>query len=216
MINLSKNQIVIIGVVCTIVILVIGYYIYTIINQNDYEEIETISKNTNIVENNEQDIKTEEENIIVHIAGQVKKPGIVKIKNGARIADIIEAGGGLTEQADITNINLAYIVEDGQKISIPSKQENTQEIEHITTDSGKNIIKENFTSQEQDKKTIIDINKATVQELQQLQGIGESTAQKIIEYRKKNGNFKQKEDIKNVSGIGEAKYETIKENIKVK
>lgn len=216
MINLSRNQIIIIGIVCTIIISVIGYYIYTITNQNNYEELETISENTNVTENNKENTNTEEETIIVHIAGQIKKPGIVKIKDGARIADIIEAGGGLTEQADITNINLAYIVEDGQKISIPSKEENTEETEYITTDSGKNVIKENITSQEETKKTVININKATVEELQQLQGIGEATAQKIIEYRKQNGNFKQKEDIKNVPGIGESKYETIKENIKVK
>lgn len=214
MISLSKNQILIMGIVGIIIISVIGYYIYTITNKNNYEELETISQNTNITENNKEDIETEEEIIIVHIAGQVKNPGIVKIKDGARIADIIEAGGGLTEQADITNVNLAYIVEDGQKINIPSKTEEITK-EYIFNDSGEGVIQEN-TSIKEATTSIININKATVEELQQLQGIGEATAQKIIEYRKQNGNFNNIEDIKNVPGIGEAKFEAIKENIKIK
>lgn len=214
MISLSKNQIAIIGIACVIIISVIGYYIYTITNKNDYQELETISENPNITEDNKEDIETEEEIIIVHIAGQVKNPGIVKIKDGARIADIIEAGGGLTEQADITNVNLAYIVEDGQKIIIPSKTEEIPK-EYISGDSGEGIIQNNTASQTA-TTSIININKANIEELQQLQGIGEATAQKIIEYRKQNGDFKQIEDIKNVPGIGEAKYEAIKENIKVK
>lgn len=216
MISLSKNQIIIIGIVGAIIISVIGYYIYTITNTNDYEELETINQNTNIMEKDTEDTQTEEEIIIVHIAGQVKNPGIVKIKDGARIADIIEAGGGLTEQADITNVNLAYIVEDGQKISIPTKQENIENTEYITTENGDNVITDNTVLQEKGGKVMININKATVEELQQLQGIGEATAQKIIEHRKQNGDFKQIEDIKNVPGIGEAKFEAIKANIKVK
>lgn len=208
MIKLEKNQILTIGIIGAIIISVIAYYMYTIITKNEYEEIDTISTNIDTTNNNETDKPEEDEEIIiVHIAGQVKTPGIVKIKNGARIADIIEAGGGLTEQADITNINLAYIVEDGQKISIPSKQDNIENID--------NIIKENATIEEKQEE-IININKATIEELQKLQGIGEATAQKIIEYRKEHGNFKQKEDIKNVPGIGEAKFEAIKENIKTK
>lgn len=216
MISLSKNQIIIIGIVGAIIISVIGYYIYTITNTNDYEELETINQNTNIMEKDTEDTQTEEEIIIVHIAGQVKNPGIVKIKDGARIADIIEAGGGLTEQADITNVNLAYIVEDGQKISIPTKQENIENTEYITTENGDNVITDNTVLQEKGGKVMININKATLEELQQLQGIGEATAQKIIEHRKQNGDFKQIEDIKNVPGIGEAKFEAIKANIKVK
>lgn len=216
MISLSKNQIIIIGIVGAIIISVIGYYIYTITNTNDYEELETINQNTNIMEKDTEDTQTEEEIIIVHIAGQVKNPGIVKIKDGARIADIIEAGGGLTEQADITNVNLAYIVEDGQKISIPTKQENIENTEYITTENGDNVITDNTVLQEKGGKVMININKATLEELQQLQGIGEATAQKIIKHRKQNGDFKQIEDIKNVPGIGEAKFEAIKANIKVK
>ena len=167
---------------------------------------------TENVENN----KEETEQIIIHIAGEVKNPGIVKIKEGARIADVIEMAGGLTDKANITNINLAYVIEDGQKITIPSKEKENQN-EYISSESGQGVIEETpKTNLESNENTIVNINKASKEELQTLQGIGESTAQKIIDYREQNGNFKQIEDIKNVPGIGDSKFEAIKESIKVK
>lgn len=219
MINLTKKQLLIILGAGIAVICVIGYYIYSSNSSESYEQLELISekKETEInknVENNSE----ENEEIVVHIAGEVKQPGIVKIKDGSRIADIIEKAGGLTDQANLNNINLAYIVEDGQKITIPSKQEEIKE--HISNQGGEGIIQGNpemNTSQNTTIKNLkININKATKEELQSLSGIGESTAQKIIDYRKENGEFKQIEDLKNVSGIGEAKYNAIKDNIKVK
>ena len=164
---------------------------------------------------NKKDNEIKEE-IIIHIAGEVKKPGIVKTKEGARIADIIEEAGGLTENANITNINLAYIIEDGQKITIPSKNQKVEakQEEYIQTENEQGIINEEQGIS--NKNQVLNINKATKEELQTLQGIGESTADKIITYRKENGNFKQIEDIKNVPGIGDAKYENIKDKISVK
>ncbi len=122
MINLTKKQLAIIIAVGIIVIGVIAYYIYSITSNQSYEQLDSISEQTD-VEETENVEKDEEEYIVVHIAGEVKKPGIVRIKEGARIADIIEQAEGLTENANITNINLAYIIEDGQKITIPSKEE---------------------------------------------------------------------------------------------
>lgn len=220
MINLTKKQLLIILGAGIAVICIIGYYIYSSNSNDSYEQLELISEekeeeiNKNVENNSE-----EKEEIVVHIAGEVKKPGIVRIKDGSRIADIIEQAGGLTDQANLTNINLAYIVEDGQKITIPSKQE--QEVkEYISNQSGEGVIRENpeiNTIQNATiKNTKVNINKATKEELQSLSGIGESTAQKIIDYRKENGEFKQIEDLKNVSGIGDAKYNAIKDNIKVK
>lgn len=220
MINLTKKQLLIILGAGIAVICIIGYYIYSSNSNDSYEQLELISEekeeeiNKNVENNSE-----EKEEIVVHIAGEVKKPGIVRIKDGSRIADIIEQAGGLTDQANLTNINLAYIVEDGQKITIPSKQE--QEVkEYISNQSGEGVIQENpeiNTIQNATiKNTKVNINKATKEELQSLSGIGESTAQKIIDYRKENGEFKQIEDLKNVSGIGDAKYNAIKDNIKVK
>lgn len=217
MINLSKKQLAIMIGIGAIMIFVIVYYIYKIsIPEESYEQLDIVSENNQ--EQNKENVENELEEIdliIIHIAGEVKNPGIVKIKEGARIADVIEKAGGLTEKANITNINLAYIIEDGQKITIPSKEQDTQE--YISNDSGEGIREENQkTNTTSTKNTTVNINKASKEELQTLQGIGESTAQKIIDYRDQNGNFKQIEDIKNVPGIGDSKFEAIKNNIKIK
>lgn len=220
MINISQKQLIIAIGIGGVILLIVGYLIYSNISDKSYEQINVISEEQ--TQDTEENVESDTEEIVVHIAGQIKSPGIVKIKEGARIADIIEKAGGLTEDANIEDINLAYIVEDGQKITIPSKKENKQ-IESITTENGEGIITdtsqttssiENKTDKVTNSK--ININKASVEELQTLSGIGEVVATKIIEYRKENGDFKQIEDIKNVPGIGDAKFEQIKENIKVK
>ncbi len=221
MINLTKKQLIIIVVIGVIIISVIGYYIYSTKSDESYEQLDVISENEapQTTENVENSIEEKEE-IVIHIAGEVNNPGIVRAQEGSRIADIIEQAGGLTPKANLTNINLAYIVEDGQKITIPSKEE--QEVkEYITSEGGEGVSggmsqtgnKQNTTTNTNSK---ININKATKEELQILSGIGEATAQKIIDYRKANGEFKQIEDLKNVSGIGEAKFNAIKDNIKIK
>ena len=215
MLNLSKKQLIILIAIGGVVIFVIGYYLYTTTSNESYEQLDIISEEQDN-QNKENVEKEQEEMIVVHIAGEVKKPGIVKTKEGARIADIIEEAGGLTENANITNINLAYIIEDGQKITIPSKNQKVEakQEEYIQTENEQGIINEEQGIS--NKNQVLNINKATKEELQTLQGIGESTADKIITYRKENGNFKQIEDIKNVPGIGDAKYENIKDKISVK
>lgn len=205
--SLSKNQLVIMLVIGGVIISVIGYYIYTITYKDSYEQIDEISElNVTKEDKKEENLKEEQtEEIVVHIAGEVKNPGIIRTKEGARIADIIEEAGGITEKANINDINLAYIIEDGQKITIPSIEQE-KDIESITTQNGEGIITKtpetsgssNESSSTTNNSQKININKASSEELQNLQGIGESTAEKIIEYRKQNGNFKQIEDIKNV------------------
>ena len=216
MISITQKQLVTIGIIGGVIILVIGYLIYSKIESNSYEQLNIISEEqfTNTIQNVENE---DEEMIIIHIAGQVKSPGIIKIKEGARIADIIEKAGGLTETANIEDINLAYVVEDGQKIIIPSK-EDKEEKETINTENGDGIIVNTAQNSNTNTTTFskVNINKADTEQLQTLPGVGEATANKIIEYRKESGEFKTIEDIKNVPGIGEAKYEEIKEKIKVK
>lgn len=207
MVQLDKKQIIILGAIAIIVVLVIGIYFYNHITQNNYEQMDIYSENA--MTENKESVEKQEEKIVIHIAGQVKKPGVIRIKEGARIADIIEQAGGLNEEADITNINLAYPVEDGQKVIIPKKGEKLEEYE---TDKNDNLQREPSTKQNEK----INLNKASKEELEKLQGIGEQTAQKIIDYRKTNGDFKQIEDIKNVEGIGDTKYENIKNFISIK
>ena len=134
--------------------------------------------------------------------------GIIQIEEGARLADAIDAAGGITKNADIDKINLAYVVQDGQKINIPNV--NSVESEgYISKEIGENIIVEDVKID----SGLVNINTATQSELETLAGIGESTAQKIINYREENGSFKTIDEIKNVPGIGEAKFNTIKNDI---
>ena len=206
----QNKKIVIISII--IIMLIIGYF-------NNSKE-ETITKENLILNTNENKINTNENDensqIIVHIAGAVKKSGIVKLQEGSRIEDAIKLAGGLSDDADITNINLAYVIEDGTKIRIPSKKdEEIQKEQYIIPDSG--IETEDKTNlSNSSSKNIININKANQTELESLSGIGPSLATRIIEYREQNGNFKSIEDIKNVSGIGDNKFENIKSYIKVK
>ncbi len=210
--NLTKKQKIIIGVALSIVTILLLSYVYsressTIENQNlsTYEE-----------ENKEEEEKEEttKNEIIVHVAGAVQTEGIMLLQEGDRISNAIEKAGGTTEEADMTQINLATPVEDGMKIYIPKKGEQIENMEE--TNSAKEQSNQETTSQNNNKtKTKININKATQEELEELPGIGPSTANKIIQHRKENGNFKSVENIKDVSGIGEAKYNSIKDLITV-
>lgn len=162
---------------------------------------------SNFIENEKED-ETNNTNIKVYITGEVKNQGVIELEEGARIADAIEKAGGKTEQANLKNVNLAYQLEDGQKIYIP----NINDIETEVIDDGASGIVGDTTA----AQGIININKADENELQSLNGIGESLASSIVEYRKENGKFETIEDLKNVPGIGESKFENIKAYIKVK
>ncbi len=198
--NDLKTKLIIIATII-VVIITIGLYIYKQSKEDTFEEYENINfeDENSIYENSIEEF----ENITIHITGEVKYPGVVVLKNGARIVDAIEAAGGETEEADLNKLNLAYILNDGEKIYVPNKNDmNSEE------------ILEN--QQGDDKQSSININTATVKELTELPGIGEATANKIIEYRKQNGKFETIEELKNVAGIGNSKFENIKDKIKVK
>ena len=153
--------------------------------------------------------------IVVHITGEVKNTGILILPEGARIADAIESAGGETEEADLDEVNLAYVLQDGQKIYIPNKNDKTnlESKVYITSESGDNVIIDGNVIGGINKK--VNINTATQTELETLPGIGEAIASKIIEYREQNGKFNKIEDLQNVKGIGKAKFEDIKEYIVV-
>ena len=122
--------------------------------------------------------------------------------------DAIEAAGGVTPNANVNKINLAYILKDGQKLYVPSIYDE-EEKEFITENIGKNILDESI----ENNNIKININTATESQLENLSGIGPSTAMKIVNYRKENGLFKSIDEIKNVPGIGESKFNAIKDNI---
>ena len=202
----KKNKILLIVIVA--IVAIISYYFI-------FDRKEEIKTNDQIENDSNEQQQEKNENIIVHVSGAVNKEGIVELKNNSRIIDAIDKAGGLKDEADITNINLAYIIEDGMKIHIPSKEEKESTIiVESNIDSG-TVEQSNEIKSNNNKKLKININTATKTDLETLPGIGESTALKIIEYRKEKGKFKLIEDIKQVNGIGENKFNKIKELITV-
>lgn len=183
-----------------------------LLDLNDIEEtIEGSEESESIEENTNDEEKDEElEEIVVHITGEINKPGIVTLKENSRIADAINAAGGTTKEADLNQINLAYILEDGQKIYIPNKNEKIEDNEYIIDGNGNN---EGSTNKKEGDK--VNINEAMQTELEELPGIGPSLASRIIEYREVNGKFEKIEDLQNVKGIGDAKFGEIKDKVSI-
>ena len=199
---LSKKQKVIVVVLIIFMCLIIGYYFINKTQKNDYSELETIAE-----EKEQEEEIIDEDKIVVHITGEVENEGIIELEKGARISDAIEKAGGTTEEANIADVNLAYSLKDGQKIKIPNINEEDEQI--IKEEAGEDIIIEGDNKKEEK----ININTANQTELETLSGIGPSTALKIINYKKEHGKFNNIEAKKNVPGIGESKFENIKEYI---
>lgn len=150
-----------------------------------------------------QEIATEAKDLYVYVTGAVKKPGVYAVKQGSRVFEVIEKAGGMTKAAKKDCINQAETVADSQNIKI------------ITKKQYKKLIS-NEKNQNNDNKTgsgKININSADVAELTGLSGIGEAKAKAIIQYRNENGNFTNIEDIKKVSGIGDALFKKISNEI---
>lgn len=186
--------------------------------ENEQENSMQSADNTNVTDDgndidNTNQVTEEVVEIAVHITGEVKKQGLIYLKEGSRVADAIEKAGGETKNADLSQINLAYVLQDGQKIYVPNKNEKISQ--YITGNSGNNDTEENNTSDLSKEDSKVNINTANQSELDSLPGIGPSIAQKIIDYREENGNFKTIEELQNVKGIGDAKYEEIKDRVTV-
>lgn len=164
----------------------------------------------------------------VDIKGEVKKPGTYKIEEGKRVIDVINLAGGLTKSADTSANNLSMKVKDEMVIVIYSDDEikdfeTVKEKESLIINNcnkeNNNIINDSCVSNEEFSdvsdavKKLVSINTASKEELMTVSGIGESKALAIIEYRNKNGLFKDISEVKNVSGIGDSLYEKIKDYI---
>ena len=206
-------------------ILLILYVIYVKykLNENKYNDIEVVS---DIVkeETNEKVTKEEIPKYHIDIKGAVNKPGVYLVESNLTVNDVITIAGGLTKNADTSLINLAKKIEDEMVIIIYTKEEvkNSNIVDtvikivekecicpNIENDGCLNTeIDGNITNKENTE--LVNINTATKEELQTISGIGESKANNIIKYREEVGKFKTIEDIKNVDGIGENLYETIK------
>lgn len=205
-------------------------------------DLELEEELNNEVTNGEEDnisgsARSNSSKIYIYITGEVNVPGVVILNEGSRIVDAINAAGGTTAKANVTKVNLVYVLEDGMKVNIPNDNDlkNNPDFEYITLNSGdggredysggtsytgssssngSNLSTSSGTGSEK-KYSIVNINTATQTELETLPGIGPSLALKIINYRKENGKFSTIEEIKNVSGIGESKFEDLKRYITV-
>lgn len=214
--------------------LAIGGIIYYFFSdwQNDEETIEkekdevVISEKKENVEEKEQETETKEvTNCFFDIKGEVKKPGVYSISCDKRVVDAIKTSGGITNQGDTSVLNLSKKIEDGMVIVVYSKKEISAFVETLKKEEEKKEICENSNIQNdacitsnnnsnEKKESTVNINTASLEELMTLSGIGESKAKSIIEYRTKTP-FKKKEDLLNVTGIGDSLYASIKENITV-
>lgn len=149
-----------------------------------------------------------ESEVYVDVDGAVARPGVYRLKDGARVSQAIDAAGGLTAEADVTGLNRASKVTDGQKIYVPTVGE--QQAAAVTggADSGASPASGAGAS-----SGLVNINTASAAELQTLSGIGPSMAQSIIDERTQNGAFASVDDLMRVSGIGEKKLAKIKDCI---
>lgn len=175
---------------------------------------------------NEQDTSSENaitdssNRIFVHICGAVKKPDVYEVNDNSRIFDIIKLAGGLSKNAADDYVNQAAMVEDGQQVYIPTKEEvkGTSLSDYMASNKETSVDNNNLngksveTSSDSSK---VNINTASKEELMTLTGIGESKADSIIEYRKNNSGFQSKEDIMNIKGIKKSVYNKISDRITV-
>lgn len=183
---------------------------------NSKDDIYVLTEESTVSDENKNNDKKENisnKEITVYVSGEVNKSGVVTLKEGDRLAVAVEKLGGTTKKADLNNINLAIRVKDEEHYIIPkigeAKQEELKDVNN-TKDIENAEIKNENTAKDSSK---ININTATLEELDKLPGVGEATANKIISHREENGQFKTIEDIKNVNGIGDKKFENMKELI---
>ncbi len=222
---LKKYKYIIFGIM-GVLVLFGSLYLKKILIDNSVVAVDSNIENIDIlndISNNTKD--SEEEVYLVDIKGAINNPGVYKVPVGTRVNDVINAAGGLTDNADTSLINLSKLVIDEMVIIIYTKDEvqNSNLVNTVIKVVEKECVCPNIENDSciNDKITDtitggngkVNINTASMDELSKLDGIGESKAQAIIKYREENGNFKTIEDITNVSGIGSSVYEKIKDNI---
>ena len=154
--------------------------------------------------------KNKSKAITVEIKGEVKNPDVYVLDDECIIKDLIEKAGGLTENADLSNINRAKKLQDHELIYIGNKNETP--VNNASQSSGKPASNAGASTGGSGK---ININTADVEALKKISGIGDSKAKSIISYREANGNFSSIEDLKNVDGIGEKMFDKIKDMVEV-
>ncbi|MGX7076419.1 helix-hairpin-helix domain-containing protein [Globicatella sanguinis] len=156
------------------------------------------------------EITTQEMIIYVDVKGEVRDPGVYQLSNGARVMDAIESAGGLTNEADEDQLNLALLLSDQMVIVVPNINQTLEEEYSMVNHFANEIDEDPYNELK------ININVADVAELTLLPGIGEKKAQAIIDYREENGSYQTIEDLMNVSGIGQKTFDKLSSMISVR
>lgn len=166
-------------------------------------------KDQEIFENDGIENKDEGGKIIVYVNGEIKNPGVYTLEENSRVENVIKAAGGFTEKADKEKINLAKKLKDEDYILINKR---VDEASNNSMSNGEAKPKGETSSKDHDK---VNLNAATKEELKTIPGVGDVTAQRIIDYREEKGNFSSIEELKNVERIGDKSFEKIKEYVDV-
>jgi len=135
--------------------------------------------------------------VLVHVAGAVKAPGVYKVKDGARVIEAIELAGGFAKDADKDSLNLAAKVVDSAKISVPLKSQT------VSSQGGPSSL----------NSELVNLNTASAEQLKELPGIGEVMAKRMVEYREEKGSFSSVEQLKEIEGIGDKKFAKLKNKV---
>jgi len=151
------------------------------------------------------------ETVVVHVAGRVKKPGLYELPLNTRAVDAIKEAGGHLPSADLDQVNLARVLEDGERLYVPDRKErgDAPAVEAVSREAGKS------PSKPPPRRASVDLNKATAAELEQLPDVGPVTAKRIIQFRKDNGEFRKLDDLIEVPGIGPKEFARMKPYVKV-
>ena len=187
-----------------------GFFLLKPITQTPAEEtnlqaeVTTVSKDPEDEkeDKNQKEEAVEQDLITVDVKGAVKSPGIYDLPVGSRINDAVQKAGGLTDNADSKSINLAQKISDEALVYVPTKEEATSQESYSTASNSK-----------ENKK--VNLNKASLEELKQVKGLGAKRAQDIIDHRESNGKFKSVDELKKVSGIGAKTIEKLKDYVTV-
>ena len=213
----------VVGIVASVIFFIgVSCVCYFRSNSDKYGNVESFDagnvikddvQNAGAQEKSVEESKKADDVIYIHIVGEVRNQGVVTLNKGQRIMDAIEKAGGVTEEADLSKVNLAFVLSDGQKVRIPSvNDEAGSGEEFVTAGGGYNVVQGGSGGSVGVK---VNINNASQTELETISGVGPSLAAKIINYREKNGKFRSIEELKNISGIGDAKFEGMKDFVEV-
>ena len=151
-----------------------------------------------------QEVQVKE--IVVYVTGAVNRPGVVQLAEGARAKDAVDACGGFLSTADTNGVNLAQKLKDGMQVTVPEKSPQGMAVQGAAGGAQAGAAKSL-------PEGMVNINTADEKELDKLPGVGPAMAKRIVEYRTENGAFQAPEEIKRVKGIGDAKYEKMKDKI---